>query len=188
MFLFGKKEEEPISGQLEIDLIISVRKAIDKTVAKMFEIKLEEKPKIEQHPTIQWEGKFKVSKPSDCVFCSTITIERENHDDNGIVVLFIPESIAEIIAGGLGISLKQGEEGVMKGCGQFLEAVVEYFTKHLVKLGYEELKFSEPYNFSHKVDQLFDYHRSKKYVLTFSHKGEKFVQVEMGIGPLRKNQ
>ena len=186
MFLFGKKEEEGISGQLEIDLIMSARKAIVKTAEKKINVKLEEKPKIEQKPVVMWQGKMKVMRPTDCVYVSAITIERGNPKDNGIAILFIPEEVAEFIATASGVPFSEGYDGVMRACGEFLNEMLERFRNYLMKLGYEELKFSQPQNFSSTVNQLFDYTRLTKFEITFSRKKEKFVQLELGIGPLKK--
>jgi len=184
MFLFGGKKEQPISDQLEIDLIMSVRRAVDKTASRMLEIKLEEKPKIDQHATVQWQGKTKISRPSDCSYISGVVIPREDQIDNGLVVFYIPESIGELISGALGGGHK--EEGINESCAKFLKETVEYFKNHLVKLGYEELKIPEPLTLG--KDALVDYSRSSKYQLIFYYKGEKFIQVDLGIGPLKKIQ
>ncbi|MDP8266768.1 MAG: hypothetical protein P9M07_07495 [Candidatus Aceula meridiana] len=184
MFLFGGKKEQPISDQLEIDLIMSVCRAVDKTTLKMLEIKLEEKPKVDQHATVQWQGKTKISRPSDCRYVSGVVIPREEQNDNGMVIFYIPDSIAELISGALGAGHK--EEAINQSCAEFLKGTVEYFKNHLVKLGYEELKVSEPLTLG--KDSLIDYHRSSKYQLIFYRKGEKFVQIDLGIGPLQKVQ
>ncbi|MDP8264635.1 MAG: hypothetical protein P9M12_04030 [Candidatus Aceula lacicola] len=186
MFLFGKKEEEGISGQLEIDLIMSARKAIERTARKRTNVELKEKPKIEQKPAVKWQGKMKVLRPADCVYVSAIAIERGDPKDNGIAILFIPESVAEFIARASDVPSSEEYDGVMRACGEFLNEMLERFKSYLVKLGYEELSFSEPHNFSSRVDQLFDYSRSTKFEITFFRNKEKFVQLELGIGPLKK--
>jgi len=186
MFFFGKKEEEGISGQLEIDLIMSVRKAVEKTASKKINVKLTEKPVIKQKPTVMWQNKMKVMRPADCVFSSAIIIERGNPKDNGIAVLFIPESVAEFIATASGVSFSEGYDGVMRACGEFLNEMLKRFGTYMTNLGYEELKLSQPHNFSARVDQLFDYNRLTKFEMTFLRNSEKFVQLELGIGPLKK--
>ncbi len=178
--------EEPISGQLEIDLIMSARKAVEKVVKTKLEISLDGKPVIEQKPVVHWQGKMKILRPSDCVFVSAIVIDREKTEEKGIAVLFIPDTIAETIAGSMGVPRSEGIDGVMRGCGEFLNEVAERFKHYLDKLEYEEIKFSEPVNFSSQPSKLFEYDRSMKFELTFFKKEEKFVQLEVGIGPLKK--
>jgi hypothetical protein len=56
----------------------------------------------------------------------------------------------------------------------------------MLKLGYEELRFSETTNFSSNVNQLFDYYQSTKFQITFMKDNEKFVEFEVGIGPIKK--
>ncbi len=184
MFFFGKKEE-PISGQLEIDLILSARKAVCKTVLKLLEVKLEEKPNIKQRPTVQWQGKMKLSKPSGYTYAAGVVIPRAHAIDNGMIVFFISENIAELFAGSLGIRPGAEGQGLVQSCEKFFEQAVGYFRESLVKLGYEELKIPEPESFLER-EALLDYFRSTKYVITFYQKGERFLQIEMGIGPLQK--
>ena len=187
MFLFGKKEDdEGISGQLEIDLIMSARKAIEKTAEKKINVKLVDKPKILQKSIVMWQNKMKVMRPADCVYVSAIVIETGDPKNNGIAILFIPEAVAEFIATASGVPFSEGYDGVMRACGEFLNEVLERFKKYLLKLEYEALNFSEPQNFSSRVDQLFDYRRPSKFEMTFFRKGEKFVQLELGIGRLKK--
>jgi hypothetical protein len=185
--LFSKPKEEEVSGQLEIDLIMSMVKAVNKTVLQKFEISFKEKPKIDKKTVVTWQGKMKIVKPSDCVFISVIVIQRPKVKDNGIFVLYLPESIAETIAVRFGAKRADGEVGLLKACGDFLIEVTNYFKEYMLKLGYEDLKFSSPMNFTSKVDQLFDFYQSTKFQVTFVHEGEKFLEFDVGIGPLKKS-
>ncbi|MDD3375074.1 MAG: hypothetical protein PHY73_05060 [Candidatus Omnitrophica bacterium] len=186
MFLFGKKDDEGISGQLEIDLIMSARKAIERTAEKKINVKLVDKPKILQKPVVMWQNKMKVCRPTDCVYVSAIVIETGDPKNKGIAILFIPEEVAEFIATASGVPFSEGYDGVMRACGEFLNDVLERFKGYLQKLGYQELNFSQPQNFSSRVDQLFDYNRLSKFEMTFFRNKSKFVQLELGIGSLKK--
>lgn len=184
MFFFGKRfKEEPISGQLEIDLIMSAKKAIEKVTLKMFEFKLDENPKVEQKYTVMWDDQMRLLKPSDCTFVSLIILERQKKEDNGMFAFYIPDSIATTIGAMKG---KKTEEAIMEVCGEYLSAVVEQFKSYLNRLGYESVKVGDPINFAYKVSGLFPYFRSVKYSIIFNRKKEKFVQAEVGIGPLKK--
>ncbi len=183
---FSKPKPEEVSGQLEIDLIMSMVKAVNKVVLQKFEISFKEKPKIDKKMVVQWQGKMKIVKPSDCVFISVTVIERPQAKDNGIVVLYIPESIAETIAVVFGAKRSDGVEGLLKACGSFLTEVADCFKAYMTKLGYEDLKFSAPMNFTLKVDQLFDFYQATRFQITFSHEGEKFLEFDVGTGPLKK--
>ena len=183
---FSKPKEEEVSGQLEIDLIMSMVKAVQKVVFQKFEENFKEKPKIDKKMVVQWQGKMKILKPSDCVYTSVIMIERPKAKDNGIIILYIPEMIAESIALACGAVRSEGLEGLLRGCGIFLSDVAGAFKTYMLKLGYEELRFSETTNFSSNVNQLFDYYQSTKFQITFMKDNEKFVEFEVGIGPIKK--
>lgn len=184
--LFSKPKEEEVSGQLEIDLIMSMVKAVQKVVLQRFEENFKDKPKIEKKMVVQWQGKMKILKPADCVYTSVILIERPKIKDNGIIILYIPEMIAESIALACGAVRSEGLEGLLRGCGVFLGDVATAFKNYMLKLGYEELRFSETINFSSNVNQLFDYYQSTKFQITFIKDSEKFVEFEVGIGPIKK--
>lgn len=184
MSLFSKKEQ-PVSGQLEIDLILSAQKAIYKSALKILEIKLEDKPKIAQHPCVQWQGKLKVLRPSGCTHIAGVIIQRPDPIDNGMILLFASESIAELIAGSLGIRAGADGQGLFQACEKFSKQVIEFFRESLQKLGYEDLNIPEPESFVQK-DFLVDYFRSTKYSLTFTHKEERFLHLDLGVGPLKK--
>jgi hypothetical protein len=184
MSLFGKKEH-PISGQLEIDLILSAQKAVYKAALKILEIRLEDKPKIAQHPCVQWQGKMKVTRPSGCTHVAGVIIERPDPIDNGFILFFTSENTAEMIAGSLGIRPGADGQGLYQACEIFLKQVIEFFRESLQKLGYEDLALPEPQSFPQK-DFLVDYFRISRYCLTFTHKDERFLNVDLGIGPLKK--
>ena len=184
---FSKPKEAEVSGQLEIDMIMSMVKAVNKIVLSKVEISFKEKPKIDKKPILTWQGKMKIVKPSDCVFVSAIVIQQPKAKDNGIFVLYLPESIGEMIALRYGAKPSEGESALLKACGDFLSETVSYFKDYMLKLGYEGLQFSSPMNFTSKVDQLFDFYQSTKFQITFQHQEEKFFEFDVGIGPLKKS-
>jgi len=183
---FSKPKEEEVSGQLEIDLIMSMVKAVSKISLQKFEMTLKEKPKIDKKMVVQWQGKMKVLKPADCVYVSAMLIQRQKVKDNGIFVLYLPESIAEMIAMSAHVKRSDGEEGLLKACGDFLVEIGYHFKAHMLKLGYEDLQFSAPVNFTSKVDQLFDFYQLTKFQITFFRDGEKFLEFDVGTGPIKK--
>jgi len=183
---FSKSKEEEVSGQLEIDLIMSMVKAVNKVSLQKFELSLKEKPKIEKKMVVQWQGKMKVLRPADCVYVSVMMIQRPKAKDNGIFVLYLPESIAEMLASSAHVKRSDGEEGVLKACGDFLIEIANYFKMYMLKLGYEDLNFSTPANFTSKVDQLFDFYQLTKFQITFFKDEEKFLEFDVGMGPTRK--
>lgn len=183
---FSKPKEEEVSGQLEIDLIMSMVKAVQKVVLQKFEENFKEKPKIEKKMVVQWQGKMKITRPADCVYTSVILIERPKAKDNGIIILYIPEMIAESVALACGAMRSEGMEGLLRGCGVFLSDVASMFQSYMNKLGYEELKFSQTTNFASNPNQLFDYYQSTKFQITFIKDDEKFVEFDVGIGPIKK--
>jgi len=183
---FSKPKQEEVSGQLEIDLIMSMVKAVNKISLQKFEVSFKEKPKIDKKMVVQWQGKMKVLRPVDCVFVSVVLIQRPKAKDNGIFVLYLPESIGEMIAIAFGIKRADGEEGLLKACGDFLTEIANQFKANMLKLGYEDLQFSLPMNFTSRVDQLFDFYQATKFQITFLNDGEKFLEFDVGTGPIKK--
>jgi len=183
---FSKPKEEEVSGQLEIDLIMSMVKAVNKVSLQKFELSLKEKPKIEKKMVVQWQGKMKVLRPTDCVYISVMMIQRPKAKDNGIFVLYLPESIAEMIGISAHVTRGDGEEGLLKACGEFLIEIGNYFKAYMLKLGYEDLQFSPPVNFTSKVDQLFDFYQTTKFQITFFRDEEKFLEFDVGMGPIKR--
>lgn len=184
---FSKPKEEEVSGQLEIDLIMSMVKAVNKVALQKFELTFKEKPKIDRKAVVQWQGKMKIVKPTDCVFISTIMIQRPKAKDNGIFVLYLPEATGEMIAIASGAKRSDGEMGLLKACGDFLTEVANCFKMYMLKLGYEDLLFSLPTSFTSKSDQLFDFYQPTKFQITFLKDDEKFLEFDVGMGPIKKS-
>lgn len=198
--LKGQPEPDPAStdklasgvrNQADIDLILCVRRAVERTLSTMCHISLVEKPTIELKPVVKWMGKMRVIKPLDCAFVSVITFrhgaaKRKIYEVNGFIVLYIPETTADELIKALGLSGTFDEDDIKDACGEFLNIMAGSFKLELVKVGYEELEISPPFNFGFKVDELFDYYQDYKFDLTFFKEGKTYLHVDIALDKIVK--
>lgn len=188
-----KKEFLPmvsgVSNQRDIDIIMSARKAVVSTISAMCHLELQEKPKIESSPVIQWQGKMRVLKPLDCVFVSVITyrhdaLKLKKFECNGIVILYVPEDTAVTMLRSFGFVGIPEVEDILDGCGEFLNVMAGTLKTELIKRGYDDFNLSSPHTFGSQIDELFDFYGKEKFELTFTVEGSLFLQLDVGFNRL----
>lgn len=179
------------SNQVEIDIIMSIKKAVDKAVETVMHFSFNEKPVIERKQVIDWQGRMRIVKPPDCAFVSLITLRRQkariwHFSVHGFIVIYIPEDTAYTILRCYGIVGEMKESDVRDGCGEFLNNIAGLFKRTMVSLGYEELEISTPHNFGFHVDELIDYRENFKFEVIFNHEEKKFLHIDIALSQIRK--
>ncbi len=178
-----------VRNQTDIDIIMSARKAVVNTISAMCHIELQEKPRIESKPIIQWQGKMRVLKPLDCVFVSVITykhssLKLKQFEASGVVILYVPEDTALSMIRAFGFVGKPEYDDILDGCGEFLNVMAGTLKTELINRGYDDFSLSLPHTFGSQVDELFDFYGKDKFELTFSVEGETFLQLDIGFNRL----
>lgn len=179
------------SNQTEIDIIIAVKKAVEKATSSIIHIELSEKPVITRKPIVVWQNRMRIINPGDCAFVSLVSLRHpqgkgDNFAINGFIVIYIPEETADMMTRALGKGGQLSDEDIRYGCGEFLNSMADMFKRYLMAMSYEELSVGAPHNFGSRVDELVDYHEPTKFEVVFSHEETKFLHVDIGIEKIKK--
>lgn len=167
---------------VEQDVVGCLKRSIKKTFSVMARTTVPGEATVIKKKVIQWMGRFNVIKPHGYLFTSVMRyrygVKKNLLDINGIMVIFYPENVAEIVVKMLQLEKKPTEDDILDACGEFCNVVSGTFKVELAKMGYNELDLGLPVSFVGEVDELFEYRGKDEIEVTyFDENNEPFVRV-----------
>ncbi len=167
---------------VEQDVVACLQRSIKKTFSVMARTPVPGEATITKKKIIQWMGRFNVIKPHGYLYTSVMRYRYGAKKDllncNGIMVIFYPDNVAEIIVKMLQLEKKPTEDDILDACGEFCNVVSGSFKVELAKMGYNELDLGLPVSFVGEVDELFEYKGKEEVEVTYyDENNEPFVRV-----------
>lgn len=159
-----------------IDIASSAMRAVNRTLASMSDIRLEEMPEVKK---ISIAG-FRIMMPGD-TFASLVTFQQTSKEGTtkGGIVVFISRFNIETLFGALELTNQSDVLEIKDACGEFCNVVAGAFKTEIVALGYEHFGLSTPSNYFGLVNEEISPHVASKYTLGFSRAGKALLLVDV---------
>jgi len=166
---------EHISQELtpvEQDVVACLKRSVRRTFTVMARATMPSaEPTVEKKKIIQWMGRYNVIKPHGYLFTAVMRYRYGSKKDlmscNGIMAIFYPEMVGDIIVKMLQLERKPVEDDILDACGEFCNVVSGSFKVELTKMGYNELELGLPITFVGEVDELFEYKGKEEIDVTY---------------------
>lgn len=175
-------EQDQQLTAVEQDVVVCLKRSIKKTFSVMAKTSAPGEGVVAKKKVIQWMGRFNVIKPHGYLYTSVMRYrygpKKNLLDVNGIMVIFYPENVAEVVVKMLQLERKATEDDILDACGEFCNVVSGTFKVELAKMGYNELEIGIPVSFIDEVDELFEYRGKDEIEITYyDENNEPFVRV-----------